>query len=322
MNKVIILLGPTGVGKTGVSILLAKTLGTDVISADSMQIYRHMDIGTAKLTPEERAIVKHHMIDIVEPWESFSTGEYIRKVLPIIDSLHHEGKIPVVVGGTGLYIKAITRGIFSGPSADWFLRDELLALEKMEKGALYSCLQEVDSEAAGRITPGDLRRIIRALEVSLKSGKPISEIQKKMTQPIPYKFIKIGLSRERRELYRIIETRIDKMIKAGLVEEVAKVMNHIEQKSDQRCNPGPLPSMQAIGYKEMAMYLQGRTDLETSIRLIKRATKRYAKRQFTWFRKERDIHWIDITGVCDIHSILKPILDVIYDKLKRGAAES
>src|SRR4030042_582519 len=159
-DKVIILLGPTGVGKSGASLLLAKSLDTEVISADSMQIYRHMDIGTAKPTVEERTLVKHHMIDIVDPWDSYSTGKYIDAVAPVIEELHNRRKIPVVVGGTGLYIKAMTRGIFSGPSADWSLRENLLAGEKAENGSLYKYLGELDPEAAGKITPNDTRRII------------------------------------------------------------------------------------------------------------------------------------------------------------------
>jgi len=301
MNKVIILLGPTGVGKTGVSILLAKELKTEIISADSMQIYRHMDIGTAKPSKEGRTIVKHHMIDIVDPWKSYSTGKYITAVIPIIDKLHGKVKIPIVVGGTGLYIKAMTRGIFSGPPADWTLREELLSMEKEERGSLYNYLKELDTDAAGKITPNDTRRIIRALEVCLKSNTIISEMQKKLTQPLPYDFIKIGLTRDRKELYRRIEKRVAIMIESGLVEEVRNILT---------MNPDRTP-MQAIGYKEIAMYLYGDITLEEAIRLIKRGTKRYAKRQFTWFRKEEGIHWIDITGIYDKHEAFMRVYDVL-----------
>jgi tRNA dimethylallyltransferase len=317
MNKVIILLGPTGVGKTGVSILLARELGTEIISADSMQIYRHMDIGTAKPSPEERNMIKHHMIDIVEPWESFSTGKYIAMAAPIIENLHKQGKIPIIVGGTGLYIKAMTRGIFSGPSADWTLREELLSLENEERGSLYNYLKELDPEAAEKITPNDTRRTIRALEVCLKSNMKISEMHKFFTQPLPYDFIKIGLTRDRRELYRLIELRIDNMIEKGLIDEVKRVLNMISeyyfghglscmdyQKSipfSLHPAPYPFPSMQAIGYKEIAMYLQGVITYDEAVRIIKKGTKRYAKRQFTWFKKEEGIHWADITGAFNSH---------------------
>jgi tRNA dimethylallyltransferase len=291
MNKVITILGPTGVGKTDISILLAKALDTEIISADSMQIYRYMNIGTAKPTLKERAIVKHHMIDIVDPGESYSTGRYITEVVPIIEELHQKGKIPIVVGGTGLYIKAMTRGIFSGPSADWTLREKLLSSENEEKGSLYNYLKELDPGAAEKITSNDKRRIIRALEVCLKTKKRLSEIQKKLTKPLPYEFIKIGLTRDRKELYRIIEERVDAMMEAGIVEEV---------KNTLEMNPDRTP-MQAIGYKEVVMYLQGEITLDEAVRLIKKVTKRYAKRQFTWFRKEEDIQWVDITGIDDSH---------------------
>jgi tRNA dimethylallyltransferase len=306
MKKVIILLGPTGVGKTGASLLLAKKLGTDIISADSMQIYRHMDIGTAKPTPDERAMVKHHMIDIVGPRESYSTGKYIDAVVPIIEGLHRKGKIPIVAGGTGLYIKAMTRGIFSGPSADWSLRESLLAGEKAENGSLYTYLGELDPEAAGKITPNDTRRIIRALEVSLKSASNISDMQKRFTRPLPYEFIKIGLSRDRKELYSRIEKRVDEMIENGLNEEVKNVLQLIKTSS-----VSPLPSMQAIGYKEIAMYLQGGISYDEAVRLIKRGSKRYAKRQFTWFRKEEGIHWADITGISNSSLVLDRVCDIL-----------
>ncbi|MEW6002318.1 MAG: tRNA (adenosine(37)-N6)-dimethylallyltransferase MiaA [Nitrospirota bacterium] len=295
MRKVLILLGPTGVGKTGVSILLARALDTEIISADSMQIYRYMDIGTAKPSPEERSIVRHHMIDIVDPREAYSTGKYIEGVVPIIERLHKEDKIPIIVGGTGLYIKAMTRGIFCGPSADWRLRETLLSMEREEEGSLHNYLKELDPEAAGKITFKDIRRTIRALEVCLKSNSTMSEMQRKLTQPFPYDFIKIGFLRDRKELYGMIEKRVDKMIGCGLVGEVRKILE---------MNPGRTP-MQAIGYKEITMFLRGEIDLEDAVRLIKRGTKRYAKRQFTWFRKEEGIHWIDITGVHDSNEIFR-----------------
>ncbi len=302
-NKVLILLGPTCVGKTGIAILLAKALKTEIISADSMQIYRHMDIGTAKPSVEERKLIKHHMIDIVEPWESFSVGKYISMVKPIIESLHKNNKIPIVVGGTGLYIKAMTRGLFSGPSADWKLREELLALEKEEKGFLFSYLKDLDPEAAQRTSPTDTRRIIRALEVCLKSNINISEMQKKFTRPLPYEFIKIGLKRERKELYKLIEDRVDTMIATGLVEEVKNLL---------AINPDKTP-LQAIGYKEMILYLEGKITLQEAAKLIKRATKRFAKRQFTWFKKEEGIHWVDLSGIHDIEESFLRVLKILKE---------
>ena len=317
MNTVLILLGPTGVGKTHVSLLLAKALNTEIISADSMQVYRHMDIGTAKPTPEERALIKHHMIDIIDPWVPFSTGKYIEAVMPIIDKLIKKGKMPIVVGGTGLYIKAMTRGIFSGPSADWSLRKELLTLEEEERGSLYSYLSTIDPEAVQKITPHDTRRIIRAIEVSLKSKSPVSEIQKRFTKPLPYKFLKIGLSRDRSDLYKIIEKRVDAMLTHGLVEEVKKVTEVVRTaETHSRSIPIPLPSMQAIGYKELILYLSGETSLEEAVRLIKKGSKRYAKRQFTWFRKEEKIHWVDITGIYDSNEAFSRVNPILKRLLK------
>ncbi len=301
MKEIIILLGPTGVGKTTVSIALAKSLKTEIIGADSMQIYRYMDTGTAKPTLEERSLVKHHMIDIVDPWKAFSTGKYIQAVVPIIEELHGKGKIPLVVGGTGLYIKAMTRGIFSGPSADWSLREELLSMEMEENGILHNLLKDLDPEAALRITPNDTRRIIRAVEVFIKSNSSISEMQKKLTMPLPYEFVKIGLKKDRKELYRIIEKRVDEMIKRNLIEEVKHLL---------KMNPDRTP-MQAIGYKEISLHLRGDISPEEAAKLIKRGTKRYAKRQVTWFKKEEGINWIDITGINDTTMTLNLIFDVL-----------
>jgi len=259
-KKVIILLGPTGVGKTGAALLLAKKLDTEIISADSMQLYRHMDIGTAKPSREERAFVTHHMIDIVHPWENFSTGRYISMIVPVIEGLHQKGKIPVVVGGTGLYIKAMTRGIFSGPSADWTLREELLSMEKEESGSLYAYLKKLDPEAAEKITPNDTRRVVRALEVSLKGRASISEMQQRLTQPLPYDFIKIGLSRDRKELYRIIEERVDAMIQHGLMKEAKMVIDMIKEYSIHRelSSHSPFPSLQAIDIKRFQCFFRVR----------------------------------------------------------------
>ena len=301
MKKVIVLLGPTGVGKTGASILLAHELDTEIISADSMQIYRGMDIGTAKPSKKELAEVRHHMIDIIGPAESYSAGQYIETVTKIIEGLHKKSRIPVVAGGTGLYIKAMTRGIFSGPSADLLLRDELLLMEQGSPGSLYSYLLSMDSEAAGKIQQNDIRRIVRALEVCLKSSEKISMLQEKLTSALPYEFIKIGLTRERKELYRIIDERVEKMFEAGLMEEAEAILRKCPDRT----------AMQAIGYKELKMYLEHEIDKEEAIRLIKRNTRRYAKRQFTWFKKEEDIIWIDVTGVFDSLMVFHSIKDTL-----------
>jgi tRNA dimethylallyltransferase len=297
MNKILLLVGPTGVGKTGVSLLLAKELGTEIISADSMQIYRGMDLGTAKPSREERAAVVHHMIDIVDATEAFSTGRYIEEVVPVIEALHRKGKVPLIVGGTGLYIKAMTRGIFSGPSADWTLREELLSVEHEEPGSLYSYLSEIDAGAAEKIERNDTRRVLRAIEVCMKGRERMSSLQETLTRPLPYEFVKIGLMRERKELYRMIDSRVDVMIREGLEEEVERLLGRCPDRT----------ALQAIGYKEMARYLRGEITKEEAVRLVKRNSRRYAKRQCTWFRKEADIAWIDITGMIHAEEIFERV---------------
>lgn len=301
MKKIIALIGPTGVGKTRASILLAKALDTEIISSDSMQIYRYMDIGTAKPSFEERKAVKHHMIDIIYPWELYSTGKYIRDVKPIIENLFSRGKIPIIVGGTGLYFKAMTRGIFEGPSADWELRSHLMEKEAGEKGYLYNYLKKIDPQSASRITSNDYRRIIRAIEVFLKEKKTISEFQNNLTKPLPYEFIKIGLTRNRSELYKIIEERVDMMVKKGLLEEVKYVVSVILEHCSE--NISHLPALQAIGYKELYLYLRDKITMDEAISLVKKRTRNYAKRQFTWFKKEEDIRWLDISGIYNAEEI-------------------
>ncbi|MBI5632367.1 MAG: tRNA (adenosine(37)-N6)-dimethylallyltransferase MiaA [Nitrospirae bacterium] len=303
MKKVMVLLGPTGVGKTGASILLARELNTEIISADSMQIYRHMDIGTAKPSEAERAGIRHHMIDVVGPSEAFSAGRYISDVAPIIEGIFQQGKIPIIVGGTGLYIKAMTRGIFSGPSSDLALRDRLLAMEDENKGSLYAHLCELDPETASRTERNNIRRIIRAIEVCVTSGKSLSSLQRDFTKPLPYDFIKIGITRERKELYQMIDARVDAMLGAGLIDEVRAIM---------QMNPDRTP-LQAIGYKEIVQYLNREIDLQEAERLIKRNSRRYAKRQFTWFRQEKDITWVDVTGMNNSQEIYRAVKQIIFD---------
>ncbi|MBI4837816.1 MAG: tRNA (adenosine(37)-N6)-dimethylallyltransferase MiaA [Nitrospirae bacterium] len=312
MNKVIILLGPTGVGKTAVSILLAKALDTEIISADSMQIYKGMDIGTAKPSLSELKEVRHHLISILSPSEDFSAGMFRDMAVKIIDELHSKGKIPVVTGGTGLYIKTLTRGLFEGPSADWHLREELLEEEKLfGKHYLYEKLKRLDPASADKIKPQDTRRIIRAIEVSLKGEKPISEFQHTGTTPQDYEFIKVGLLRDRKELYAMIEQRVDKMIEAGLVDEVKSVLEAVSGASTFNLQPSSLSSMQSLGYKEISIYLNGLASLEDAVKLLKKRTKMYAKRQFTWFKKEPDIQWVDITEIINAATIFSKIANEV-----------
>lgn len=306
-NTVIIILGPTGVGKTALSILVAKALKTEIISADSMQVYKHMDIGTAKPSPEELKEIKHHLIDILLPDESFSAGLFRENALKIIDKLHSRGKIPVVAGGTGLYIRSLTAGLFEGPVADWPLREKLMEDEKIHgSGHLYKCLTEIDPAAAGKIKPNDLRRTVRALEVSLKEEKKISECRESSTRPSDHDFIKIGLSRERDELYRMIGERVDKMVEDGLPAETRRLL---------RTGPGRT-ALQALGYREMIRHINGEIAFEEAVELIKKRTRNYAKRQLTWFRKEPGINWVDITGIMNADKIYEKVLNEV--EIMRG----
>jgi tRNA dimethylallyltransferase len=301
MKKVIILLGPTAVGKTKAAILLARHLGTEIISADSMQVYRHMDIGTAKPSQEELKEVRHHMIDIIEPSGEYSAGRYVEEVVSIVERLLGEGKTPLFVGGTGLYIKAMTKGLFSGPRADAALRGELKEAEEDSPGTLYSMLKKLDPEAASSINPSDKRRLIRALEVCLVASCPATELKRTLTSALPFEFVKIGITRERAELYRLIDSRVDEMMKQGLLDEVKAVLSMGPSKT----------AMQAIGYKEMAAHLAGLYPLEEAVRLVKRNSKRYAKRQFTWFKKEENVKWVDVTGLTEPEGIFGRILKAL-----------
>ncbi|HLB25154.1 MAG TPA: tRNA (adenosine(37)-N6)-dimethylallyltransferase MiaA [Nitrospirota bacterium] len=289
MPNLLIIVGPTAVGKTELALALAEEINAEIISADSMQVYRGMDIGTAKPTPDERARVPHHLIDVADPREEFSAGRYVKLAEEAIEDIRGRGKVPLVVGGTGLYVRSLVDGLFEGPGADRALRDELTERERREPGSLYAALKGFDPAAADRINPSDVRRIIRALEVYYTSGEPISARQAQWSsgQGRPAKVA--GLRLARPALYRRIEERVDKMMRAGLLDEVRAL-------KDMGCPRGSA-SMQALGYKQLMAHLDGETTLEEAVRLIKRDTKRYAKRQFTWFGADKRVTWVDMDGL-------------------------
>jgi tRNA dimethylallyltransferase len=300
-KPILILAGPTAVGKTDASILLAQELKAEIVSADSMQIYRGMDIGTAKPSLEQRKLVYHHMIDIASPDQPYSVGDYLRDARSAIDGILASGGTPIVVGGTGLYIRALTRGLFHGPPADLELRERLLLREgEGEPGVLYSDLVKVDPEAAVKIHPNDLRRTIRALEVYYLRDRKLSDFQQEHSfQDRPYQYRLVFLVRSRSELYARIEKRVDQMIGEGLEAEVRTLM-------DRGYLPG-LSSMQGLGYKHFLDCFLGKTSRDEAVALLKRDTRRFAKRQFTWFRREPESVWVDVTGLMEAGEILERI---------------
>jgi len=250
-----------------------------------------MDIGTAKPTPEQRRTVYHHMIDVVEPNQPYSVGDFLRDARSAIDGVLMSGSTPIVVGGTGLYIRALTRGLFHGPPADLDLREKLLRKEaEGGTGTLYAELVNVDAEAAVKIHPNDLRRTVRALEVFHLRDRKLSDLQREHAfKEKHHEFKLIFLTRTREELYRRIEHRVDLMIEQGLEQEVAALL--------ARGLHPELASMQGLGYRHFLEYLAGKSTRSEAVSLLKRDTKRFAKRQFTWFRREPNVTWLDISGV-------------------------
>ncbi len=284
---IILIAGPTGVGKTALSLDLAVRLRTEIINADSMQVYRFMDIGTAKPTAEERARVQHHLLDVVDPDKPFDAAAYAGLAHPIVRAIHVRGKIPIVVGGTGLYMKVLTRGICQGPVADPAVR-EMLQRELHAKGlaALHAELKASDPVLGKSLHPHDRQRIIRALEVFRATGIRLSEWQAAhQFETDQYSTIKIFLSRGRDELYDRINRRVFKMMDLGFLEEVRGLL---------RRGYGPeLKPMQSLGYRQLARHLLEGIPLDTAIERIQRDTRHYAKRQMTWFRGDPEFRWMD-----------------------------
>jgi tRNA dimethylallyltransferase len=288
----VVIVGPTAVGKTRLSLRLAQEFDGEIISADSRQVYRGMDIGTAKPTLEERALVPHYLIDVVAPDEPFTLAQYQELACQAIDDVSRRGKVPFLVGGTGQYVRAVVEGWgIPRVAPNEELRVELYRQAELEgPWALHARLREVDPAAAERIDPSNVRRVVRALEVYLETGQPISELQRK--KPPPYCILQLGLTMERKELYRRVDERVDRMIEEGLVEEVRGLV--------ERGYSYDLPSMSGLGYQQIGMYLRGLVSLEEVIQLIKRHTRRFVRHQYNWFRlDDENIRWFDALTVLD-----------------------
>ncbi len=299
-----IIYGPTGVGKTELLVEVCEILGCEIISMDSRQIYRYMDIGTAKPSPEQRKRVFHHMIDILDPDGYYNAYLYRKDSLKILERLSEAGKRAVFVGGTGLYVDALVRGIFEGVPADENIRRELRELEKREPGMLRKMLEDVDPESAIRIHPNDLKRTIRALEVYMLTGKRISDLRK--TARGDSRFRIIVLLRERKELYERINRRVDWMIENGLVEEVKRLLDMGYSKN--------LNSLRTIGYKETIDYLEGSYDFQHYVHILKRNTRHFARRQIIWSRRYENALKVNLTFEKDPVRRLVEIVEEMFEE--------
>ncbi len=287
-KPLVAIVGPTAIGKSRIGLEIAKTLHTEILTADSCQVYQGMDIGTDKPTPAERQAVPHRLIDLVAPDQAFNVGDFRRHALQDISRLHNQGLLPLVVGGTGLYIRGLLRGLCPGPPANWPIR-EALTQEAKEQGwsFLFQKLQRVDPELAKRLHPNDQPKLLRGLEVYHTLGIPLSQVQQQhQFQESPYPYLLIGLSMDRQALYHRIEARVEWEIEKGLVQETQQLMEQGYSRT--------LGSMKGLGYRQFSGYLAGEYSYEEAVRLLKRDTRHFAKRQITWFRKEPAIQWVTV----------------------------
>lgn len=306
----VVLTGPTAVGKTALSIELAKAISGAIISADSMQVYKHMDIGSAKIMPEDMEGIRHYLVDEFEPDEEFHVARFVERAKECLNEIYLEGKIPIIVGGTGFYIQALLYDVnFSEQNANTEYRKELEHLAE-EKGAeyLHKMLKEVDEASAEAIHANNRKRVIRALEFYHLTGTKISEHNETEKQKTsPYNFAYFVLTDNRKHLYERIEKRVDMMIKNGLVEEVQKLKDMGYHRE--------MVSMQGLGYKEILDYLDGKMTLEEAVSLIKKETRHFAKRQLTWFRRERDVIWFDKEKYeYNEEHILRDMINILEEK--------
>ena len=299
-SPVLILVGPTAIGKTALSLTLADRYECEIVSVDSMQVYRYMDIGTAKPSLEEQERVAHHLIDIVDPDKQFDAAQFVKYALAAIDLITGAGKIPLLTGGTGMYLKALLKGLFDfETSSDPSVRENLAnRLEKEGPAKLFDQLREVDPVTADRIHPNDTQRLLRAMEIYMMSGKPWSEYLKDQPAPpvIFNRLMQIGLTCDRQQLYERIEQRSKIMIQEGLIEEV-EGLRKMGYTSD-------LTSMQSIGYRHANNYIDGLWDMDEMMRLLVRDTRRYAKRQLTWFGNDPKLKWFERNAAEDVIQII------------------
>ncbi|MBI3616524.1 MAG: tRNA (adenosine(37)-N6)-dimethylallyltransferase MiaA [Candidatus Omnitrophica bacterium] len=284
---ILAIVGPTGIGKSEVAMALARSVPSEIVVVDSMQVYRGMDRGTGKPDSAQQKEIPHHGIDLVEPEEEFDVARYRNLLAPVIRAIQAKGRLPILVGGSGLYFRAILDGLCEAPGRDPFLREHLLQ-QGTEQGAavLHAELEKVDPEAAARIHPNDLRRIVRALEVFRATGRALSQWQGQTTHPLDGDKRLIGLSMDRALLYQQIEERIDGWLNEGWLEEAGSLNRRALSRT----------AREALGYRELFAFLEGQADWPMTVSLIKRNTRRYAKRQLAWFRADPRIQWLDVDG--------------------------
>ncbi|MGE5561264.1 MAG: tRNA (adenosine(37)-N6)-dimethylallyltransferase MiaA [Chloroflexota bacterium] len=310
-QPLLVIVGPTAVGKTKVAVELALRLDGEVISADSMQVYRGMDIGTAKPTLAERRGIPHHLIDLVDPGTPFSVADFQRLAGAAVAAVAERGRLPMLVGGSGLYIESMTRAYeLPDGETDWALRDALAAeAERDGDAALHARLAALDPVAAARIHPNDRRRTIRALEVTIRTGKPFSHASHRRREP-EYDLLQFGLTAPRAVLYERIDRRVDAMIAAGLVDETRRLL--------AAGYGDALTARQAIGYKELLPFINGDASLADCVAALKQATRRYAKRQLTWFRRDDRIIWVEVGESIELEAVVEEICKSVEGFWHRG----
>lgn len=298
-TKIVIIGGPTATGKTALSVELAKMHNGEIISADSVQIYKKLDIGSAKPTKDEMAGIPHHMIDIIEPTDTFSVADFVERAKEYIKDISSRGKLPIIVGGTGLYISSLVDNVsFAEAETDLSLREELnKKAEKIGAEALHAELSEIDADAAENIHPNNIKRVVRALEIYYSTGKTMTEHNAvSKIVPSPYDARMYALTAEREVIYNRINKRVDIMVNDGLFTEVESLLNSGVTRDMQ--------SMQGIGYKEIVSYFEGELSKDEAVSAVKQNSRRYAKRQLTWFRRDERYTWLDITKNIDITKLI------------------
>jgi tRNA dimethylallyltransferase len=301
------IVGPTASGKSAMAVSLAEKLGGEVLACDSTQVYRGFDVGTAKVPPAERRGIPHHLVDIVEPGELFTAGEYRRRAVAVLEDLRRRGRLPVLTVGTGLYLRALLEGLADAPARSAGLRARLERRAE-EKGAAYlhRLLTRLDAEAARRIAAADRQKVVRAIEVCLLAGKPLTEVHRGGRPRLEgFRVTKLGLLPSRAALYARIERRAEAMLAAGWLEEVRTLM--------QAGLPATAKPFEFIGYRELREHLEGRLSLSQALKAIQQATRRYAKRQITWFRREPGVHWLE--GFGDDPAIASAALQYLQPQL-------